>query len=250
MVRAAHDDISQHHVVLHGFGMNRSSACSRSWDCNTLRYRRDVGVPILLAQVSLSRHEPVCMARQPAHRIAAGGEGAEHRRFSTTPPASPPPAFGASPGPAPRSTAERTSPGWQQSPPLASYNPHAMDVDAVPAQPRSASGVGARSSQHSRPEPYSQSNGVLDDGDAADGFPGAAISYSPPTGARHSRRSVGIRFLALAVFSTSSVNSTVDPFSEFGFRPYASMRASYSCSSGLVCCFAVTSWHAEAVSGC
>ncbi len=116
--------------------------------------------------------------------LAAAGDGVEQRRFSTTPPPSPPPAFGASPGPAPRSTAERTSPGWPQSLPPASYAPHAMEVDPLPAQPRLTGGVGGRSFQQGRPEPYSQSNGVLDDGDAADGYSNAAVSYSPPPGAR------------------------------------------------------------------
>ena len=58
-----------------------------------------------------------------------------------------------------------------------------MEVDPLPAQPRLTGGVGGRSFQQGRPEPYSQSNGVLDDGDAADGYPSGGVSYSPPPGA-------------------------------------------------------------------
>ena len=110
--------------------------------------------------------------------------GDERRRMSATPPASPQPAFAAaSPAAAPRVTADRVSPSaWNSS------QPSAVDRDGSPAQqvrpPHAAGASGFGSAQRGRAEPYSQPNGVLNDGDAMVDWPGAAAhasgSRSPP----------------------------------------------------------------------
>ena len=92
--------------------------------------------------------------------------------MSTTPPASPQPAHAASPAAVPRAPAERASPtSWPSSQPLAA------DRDGSPAQQaRPPPGAGASvfsGVQRGRAEPYSQPNGVLDDGDAMVDWAGA-----------------------------------------------------------------------------
>jgi hypothetical protein len=109
--------------------------------------------------------------------------GDERRRVSTTPPASPQPTHAASPAAALRVPAERASPtSWPSSQPLAA------DRDASPAQqarPQPEPGASGFSNvQRRQAEPYSQPNGVFDDGDAmvdwADATAHVGVGRSPP----------------------------------------------------------------------